>query len=50
MPNDGKSRPWGRARENYPSLVLKAINDRLKAASPGTLPFEGEPLRTSADE
>jgi hypothetical protein len=30
--SDGKSHSWSRAFENYPTLVIKAIKDRLKAA------------------
>jgi len=29
---DGKSHTWSRAFQNYPTLVVKAIKDRLKAA------------------
>lgn len=38
---DGKSRSWGRAVENYAHLVVKAIKDRLKAATQQELPFDG---------
>ena len=29
--NDGKSHTWSRGFQNYPTLVVKAIKDRLKA-------------------
>jgi hypothetical protein len=33
---DGKSHTWSRALQNYPTLVIKAIRDRCKAAEAGS--------------
>jgi hypothetical protein len=33
---DGKSHTWSRAFQNYPTLVIKAIKDRCKAAEAAT--------------